>query len=71
MDRFTKYLKNVYETALSGADGEKRYILQVCDVLRQNKLKKDLKENKKSIDKIFKDLAFKITNPDFGRTTKT
>ena len=70
MDRFTKYLKNVYETALSGADGEKRYILQVCDVLRQNKLKKDLKENKKSIDKIFKDLAFKITNPDFWKDNK-
>ena len=70
MDRFTLGLKHLYETALSGADGVNRYIVQVCDDLRQGKLKKDLKKNKTSIEKIFKDLAFKIANPDFWRDDK-
>ena len=70
MDRFTKGLKHLYETALSGANGVDRYIVQVCDDLRQGKLKKDLKKNKQSIEKIFKDLAFKIANPDFWRDDK-
>ena len=36
----------------------KKYIIQICDDLRNGKLKKDLKRNKPAIDKIFKDLAY-------------
>lgn len=69
-DVLAKRLKNLYEYALSGTDGVKKYIIQICDDLRNGKLKKDLKRNKPAIDKIFKDLAFKIANPEFWKDDK-
>ena len=70
IDILAMRLKDLYEFALSGTDGVKKYIIQICDDLRNGKLKKDLKRNKAAIDKIFKDLAFKIANPEFWKNDK-
>ena len=47
IDMLAKRLKNLYESALSGTDGVKKYIIQICDDLRNGKLKKDLKRKHK------------------------
>ena len=60
-------LRTLYEKSLSNSDGHERYIPQICDHLRRNKLEKDIEKNKPAIRKMLDDVANKLTNPEFWR----
>jgi hypothetical protein len=64
-DKALEALRDLYEKALSKSDGFDRYIPQICDHLRRNKLEKDVEKNKQVITKMLDDVANKLTNPGF------
>lgn len=60
-------LLDVFEKAMTGNDGKERFIPKICDSLKKRKFEKDIKRNRKSIEKILDDFTKKIANPGFWK----